>query len=76
MMIMMMMMRMIMMMSMTMTTTEIMRIFAETGSCVELFSVKFVAMIGHLFINLRSSKCTGWLAKALSEVMHKDGYCV
>ena len=55
--------------------TEIMRILAETGSYVELFSVKFVEMIGQFFINPCSSKCTGWLAKALSEVMHKDRYC-
>ena len=67
---------MIMMMTMNMTTTEIMRILAETGSYVELFSVKFVEMIGQLFINPCSSKCIGWLVKALSEVMHKDGYSV
>ena len=64
-----------MMMTMNMTTTEIMRILAETGSYVELFSVKFEEMIGQLFINACSSKCTGRLAKALSEVMHKGGYC-
>ena len=57
------------MMTMNMTTTEIMRILAETGSYVELFSVKFVEMIGQLFINPCSSKCIGWLVKALSEVM-------
>ena len=73
---MMMMMRMRMMMTMNMTTTEIMRILAETGSYVELFSVKFVEMIGQLFINPCSSKCIGWLVKAQSEVMHKDGYSV
>ena len=35
-----------MMMTMNMTTTEIMIILAQTGSYVELFSVKFVEMIG------------------------------
>ena len=39
--------------------TEIMRILAETGSCVKLFSVKFVEMLGQLFINPAQSALAG-----------------